>query len=74
MDAHLEAIRDSLISFVKEGRLIVVFRTEYGTCAEAPIGVPMIKIAQVDAQNGLLVLSTVATFFSGIAATTIQVS
>ncbi|KAG8949579.1 hypothetical protein FRC04_008512 [Tulasnella sp. 424] len=53
MDAHLEAIRDSLISFVKEG-------------------VPMIKIAQVDAQNGLLILSTVATFFSGIAATTIQ--
>ncbi|KAG8916204.1 hypothetical protein FRC01_003299 [Tulasnella sp. 417] len=35
-------------------------------------GVPMIKVSQVDAQNGLLNMATVATFVSGIAATTLQ--
>lgn len=76
MGEHLDSITSSLSIFIEIGEYHWLNR--HSACSPShhtyPSGVPTIRFAQKHAAANLLNLSTVATFFSAVTATTLQFS
>lgn len=73
MGEHLDNITAALSVFIEIG-VFITRRSTYTVVLTSPIGVPTIRFAQEHASQNLLNLSTVATFFSAVTATTMQFS
>lgn len=73
MGDHLDSITSTLSMFIEIGQSLHLRLTQYDTqCCSS--GVPTIRFAQKHGASNLLNLSTVATFFSAVTATTLQFS
>ncbi|KIJ11156.1 hypothetical protein PAXINDRAFT_157371 [Paxillus involutus ATCC 200175] len=71
MGDHVDSITSTLITFIEVVRLMSRIVWRGGLPVE---GVPTIRFAQKHGASNLLTLSTVATFFSAVTATTLQFS
>lgn len=74
MGEHLDSITSSLSIFIEIGLYCNFFELSNGLTSIPLLGVPTIRFAQKHASQNLLNLSTVATFFSAVTATTMQFS
>ena len=74
MGEHLDSITTSLSVFIEIGMLSHLAMIFFLTHPHTIPGVPTIRFAQKHAAGNLLNLSTVATFFSAVTATTMQFS
>lgn len=77
MGEHLDSITASLSVFIEIGpfqHYPTVSSSSHSNLSHAETGVPTIRFAQKHASQNLLNLSTVATFFSAVTATTMQFS
>lgn len=71
MGEHMDSITATLSMFIEIGTQASLIVNSSGNI---PVGVPTIRFAQKHGATNLLNLSTVATFFSAVTATTLQFS
>ncbi|KAJ8693750.1 hypothetical protein PTI98_008717 [Pleurotus ostreatus] len=71
MGEHMDSITATLSMFIEIGTQALLIVNSSGN---NPVGVPTIRFAQKHGATNLLNLSTVATFFSAVTATTLQFS
>jgi hypothetical protein len=72
---HIESITSALSMFIEVGKLSHFTSVwSLGHPYANVSGVPMIRLAQKHGAHGLLNLSTIATFFSSVTATSLQFS
>jgi len=73
MGDHINGITSSLRMFIEVGAIEFSFLAK-GSLLKPCLGVPTIRFAQKHGSTNLLNLSTIATFFSAVTATTMQFS